>query len=193
MKRLITTLGLLALSVPALAARMPMDPQNKAHMGASVVDLEAIGVTGGLDSRLTRFVYIDISGLVSATETDLTEPTDPDATITDYVKTRHALWVAPGIRVPHRYGEGLKWDVFFRGGFGVVWSQDLSADGLYLTNPAGLGGMDLVLRKDAIGVRASGKVFAYRALPTIAFTDSWGADELGVLGSQLALEAIYQW
>jgi len=192
-KRLFAVLGPLALSTPALAARMPMDPQNRAHVGASVVNQDSVGVSAGLDSRLTRFVYIDVGGFASMVSPDVVVPTATDATSSDFVRTRHGLWVAPGVRVPHRYGDGLKWDVFFRGGFGVTWAQDLSADGDYLTNPAGLGGVDLMLRKDAVGVRASGKAFAYRAFSTAAFEESWGLDELGVVSSQFALEAIYQW
>ena len=91
------------------------------------------------------------------------------------------------------YGDGLKWDVFFRGGFGVLWSEDLSDSASYLTNPAGLGGIDLLLRKEAIGARISGKMFAYRALPKTAIIENWPLSERGVLSNQIALEAIYQW
>lgn len=193
MKRLITALGLLGLSLPAVAARMPMEPQNRAHFGASIVDLDAIGISAGLDSRLTRFMYVDVGGFASASAQDLAVPTSDDAGISDYVKTRHSLWVAPGFRIPHRYGDGLRWDLFLRGGFGVVWSQDLSNEGNYLTNPAGLGGADFMLQKGKVGARVSGKVFAYRAFPNVAFYEKWGASELGVISNQITVEAIYQW
>lgn len=192
MKRFIAALALLGLSLPTQAARMPLEPQNRAHFGASIVDLDAIGVAAGLDSRLTRFMYIDVGGFASASAQDPAVPAD-SSEISDYVKTRHALYVAPGIRIPHRYGDGIRWDLFFRGGFGVVWSQDLSNSGTHLTNPAGLGGVDFMLQKGSVGARLSGKMFAYRAFPSVAFYDKWGASELGVFSNQVTVEAIYQW
>jgi hypothetical protein len=137
-KRLIASLVLLGLSTPSVAARMALDPLNRAHFGASVVDLNDVGISMGLDSRMTRLVYIDVGGFASAPSSSSTELPDSED-IAAYINTRHGIWVAPGFRVPHRYGDGLKWDVFLRGGFGVLWSQDLSDSESYLTNPAGLG------------------------------------------------------
>jgi hypothetical protein len=191
-KRLIASLVLLGLSTPSVAARMALDPLNRAHFGASVVDLSDVGISMGLDSRMTRLVYIDVGGFASAPSSSSAELPDSED-IAAYINTRHGIWVAPGFRVPHRYGDGLKWDVFLRGGFGVLWSQDLSDSESYLTNPAGLGGVDLLLRKDSIGARISGKMFAYRALPKAAAIEAWPLSSRGVLSNQIALEAVYQW
>ena len=197
MNRLFPLIFLLAaglLGVPAHAARLPLDPQNRAHLGLSLVDgTAAYGLSGGLDSRLTRFVYVDVGGFLSPFGELAAQPTGLDTRTGDWVKMRHALWAAPGMRIPHRYGDGITWDVFVRAGFGVVWSQDLSADYDWLANPAGLGGLDLMLRKDQLGLRISGKGFAYRAFPTVAWRESWASDELGVLSTQIAVEGVYQW
>ena len=182
------------LSGPASAAKMPMEPQNRAHLGVSLLDgSSAYGLSGGLDSRLTRFVYVDVGGFMTAFSPELSAPSAEETVTSDWVRMRHSLWAAPGVRIPHRYGEGINWDVFFRAGFGVVWSEDLSADSDWLANAAGLGGIDLLLRKDRVGLRASGKVFGYRPYPAVAYRESWTADELSVFSPQLAIEGVYQW
>lgn len=191
MKRLTAMLGLFAMSSPSLAARMALEPQNRMHAGVSMVDLDAFGVSAGLDSRLTRFVSIDVGGFVSLSPST---PKDPDGdTIAEVISTRHGLWVAPGVRIPHQYGDGLIWDVFVRGGFGALWAQDFSDIDTFVTNPGGLVGLDLLLRKDQVGVRISDKVFAYRAMPKVAILESWPVQDRGILSNQLAVEFVYQW
>ena len=116
---------------------------------------------------------------------------------------RHGIWFAPGVRIPHRYGEGLIWDVFFRGGFATVWSDDASAgDYSHINNPeanfdtlfdvALVGGLDLLIRKGKFGVRASGKGFFYKTYPAIAWQKDWAATELFVMSPQVSLEGVYQ-
>lgn len=183
----------LALFSTTADARVILKPQNQVHLGVSAVDpLDAYGVSLGMDSRLTRFVHLDLGGFVSLTENDFFTPNNPE-NADDYVRMRHSLWVAPGLRVPHRYREGLNWDVFLRGGFGAVWSQDLSTDDVFLVNLAGIGGADVMVRKDQIGLRLSGKGFWYRSYPTIARREGWVNRDLRVFNTQVALEAIYQW
>ena len=185
-------ISLLLLSASADAARMPLEPQNRLHLGLAAMDgEESYGLTLGLYSRLTRFVSIDLGGFLSATESPLlTQP--EDSTIEDWISMRHGVWFAPGLRVPHRYGEGLSWDVFLRGGFASVWSDDASADYDTLFDVAMLGGLDVMIRKNKIGLRASGKGFFYKASPYVAWQKKWVADELFVFAPQISLEAIYQ-
>jgi len=185
-------ISLLLLSASADAARMPLEPQNRLHLGLAAMDgAESYGLTLGMDSRLTRFVSIDLGGFLSATESPLlTQP--EDSTIEDWISMRHGVWFAPGLRVPHRYGEGLTWDVFLRGGFATVWSDDASADYDTLFDVAMLGGLDVMIRKNKIGLRASGKGFFYKASPYVAWQKKWVADELFVFAPQISLEAIYQ-
>ncbi|MEL6342270.1 MAG: hypothetical protein AAFV53_04005 [Myxococcota bacterium] len=177
----------------AAHARVILKPQNQLHLGVSAVDpIDAYGLSVGMDSRLTRFIHIDVGGFASLSDADFFEPEAAEVA-DDYVRMRHSLWVAPGLRMPHRYGDGLNWDLFFRGGFGVVWSQDLSTDDIFLVNLAGIGGADFLLRKDRVGVRLSGKGFWYRAFPTVARTEGWANRDLRVFATQVALEAVYQW
>jgi hypothetical protein len=185
-------LSLLLLSASADAARMPLDPQNRLHLGVAAMDgTESFGLTLGMDSRLTRFVSIDIGAFLSATESPVLVPPE-DSTIEDWITMRHGIWFAPGIRVPHRYGDGLTWDVFVRGGFASVWSEDASDDYDSLFDVAMLGGLDFMLRKDHIGLRLSGKGFFYKSSPYVAWTQKWVASELFVFAPQVSLEAIYQ-
>ena len=57
---------MIALLLPSLtmASRIAMDPQNKVHVGASVIG-SSYGASLGLDSRLTQLIYIDIGGFFS--------------------------------------------------------------------------------------------------------------------------------
>ena len=185
-------LSLLLLSASADAARMPLDPQNRLHLGLAAMNgTDSLGLTFGMDSRLTRFVSIDIGGFLSATETPILTPPE-ESSVEDWVTMRHGIWFAPGIRVPHRYGDGLTWDVFFRSGFGTVWSADASDDYEALFDVALIGGVDFMLRKDNIGARISGKGFFYKTYPYVAWQEDWVANELFVLAPQVSLEAVYQ-
>ena len=185
-------LSLLLISASADAARMPLEPQNRLHLGVQAIDgTESLGLTFGMDSRLTRFVSIDLGGFLSANESPVLNP-GSDATVEDWVTMRHGIWFAPGLRVPHRYGDGLVWDVFFRGGFGTVWSEDASDDYDSLFDVAMIGGADFMIRKDKIGARLSGKGFFYKTYPSIAWQKDWVASELFVLTPQISLEAVYQ-
>ncbi len=185
-------LSLLLISTSADAARMPLEPQNRLHLGVAAMDgTESFGLTFGMDSRLTRFVSIDIAGFLSATESPVLTPPE-DSTVEDWVTMRHGIWFAPGIRIPHKYGEGLTWDAFFRGGFATVWSEDASRDGDSLFDVAMVGGLDFMVRKDKIGARLSGKGFFYKTYPYIAWEKDWVANELFVFAPQVSLEAVYQ-
>lgn len=175
----------LSLSAPADAARMALDPQNRLHMGVSMAD--GVGFTTGLDSRLTRLIYIDLAGFVSP----LNQPVvsvDPDSDDPkSWFNLRHGVMVAPGIRVPHRYGQGWNWDFTGRVGMSVLWVNDASQDYDFQTQPGLLGGGDLLLRRRAVGLRAGGKAFMFK---------SWSKEEreeLVLWRSLWSVEAVYQW
>lgn len=157
---------LFLLSAPALAARVPLDPQTRVHAGVSVTGTPDIGVALGLDARMTRLVFMDLGGFVSPAPLadDIAHPDDPS----EALRLRHGLYATPGLRIPHSAKEGLTWDLIFRGGIGAVWVADLTPsdaqdDSGFTVNldPAGVGGLDLLLRKDKVGGRASAKVFAF--------------------------------
>jgi len=174
-------------------ARTPLDPQNRAHAGVATVNgTQSYGFSAGLDSRLTRFIYIDIGGFGSLTDSSESDPTD-SKDVRDWVTMRHGIWAAPGFRIPHAYGNGLNWDVFVRSGFGIVWSEDASDDDATLASPTLIGGLDFLLHKGTLGARISTKANWYQAFPFVAWTESWDVRDLNVMGLIMALEITHQW
>lgn len=162
---------LLVLASPAYAGSAALEPQIRLHAGLSVVgdNLAPFGVTGGLDARLTRLINIDVGGFGSPVAIPETEVQDQDNP-TDYFHLRHGVYVAPGIRIPHAQPKALAWDIFFRGGAGVVWSANLEPGANVLDAglaypvdpaPAGFAGADLTLRGAKLGVRLSGRAWMY--------------------------------
>jgi len=186
MTRLILALLALAFSPLATAWVMPMDPQNRVHLGASLTDSDlSTGLIIGLDSRMTRLIYVDVGGfrtLVGPPEIDL-DSAEP----ADFITLRHGLTVTPGLRIPHRYGEGINWDLTVRAGFGAVWATDASAEDSLQVDPALLGGLDLLLRKDSVGIRTSGRAFGFKP-----FTKQ-NREEIPMVRPQYAIELVYQW
>ena len=158
-----------ALSAPALANRPAMEPQVRLHAGASAVaGPSSFGVMAGMDTRLTRVIFMDIGGF--GTLQSLPADIDIDATEqADYFRLRHALYLAPGIRIPHRQPESFAWDLTFRIGPALVWTADLNPDSFSVSldeeyrveaDPAATGGVELLLRRNKVGIRASGRYFA---------------------------------
>jgi hypothetical protein len=182
------------LALPAHARRMALEPQNRIHLGLNYADT-SVGLTGGLDSRLTRLVYVDVGGFLSPLalrDPGLTKDEAPE----DFVFVRHAVFVTPGIRVPHRQPDSFTWDVIGRAGFGAVWSTDVVGeyreelfvnDALPQTDPTLLGGLDLVVRFDKVGARATGRALYFKPY-------SWYAgDDLVIVRPVASVEAFYQW
>ena len=169
-RALLSLLALVTFAAPAYAGRVPPEPQIRLHAGLSVSDGLGIGGAVGLDSRMTRLVYIDMGGFFTPVPLaeDLGLPADPVPG--DLVRLRHALYVTPGIRIPHKVSDGLIWDVIFRGGLAVAWATNLdpddTVDGHYASEvqPSAVGGVDFLLRKGQYGVRASGKALSIRTL-----------------------------
>lgn len=181
----------------AEAGRAAIDPQNRVHAGLNVTggamfDAPSLGASVGFDSRMTRILSVDVSGFVSPMSMGEVSGTFDQPG--DSIYLRHGLYVAPGFRIPHRAREGLNWDVLFRAGFAGVWWTDVDAtstqlgdDYLVGLDPAGLGGVDLVLRKGSLGGRLGAKAFAFAPFSQNALT------EVLVVRPQSALELFYQW
>lgn len=188
MKRLTLATACLLASTAAQANRFSLDPQNRLHAGLSLVnsDLKP-GISAGLDSRLSRVFYVDAGGFFTTTDDTGRTPPDSVESASDYFELRHGLYVAPGLRVPHRYGDGLNWDLTGRLGFGAVWSTDASADYALHADPALLGGGDLLLRYEQVGLRVGAKAFAYDAFAT------GPRQQTGVLRGQYFVEGVIQW
>jgi hypothetical protein len=180
-------------SSPALAAREALDPLNRGHAGVSFSDQKTVGFNVGLDSRLTRVVFIDLGAFASPA------PFPEDTTVdsenaADFVFLRHGIYVAPGLRVPHREKDGFQWDATARGGFGGVWSTDVNPASATLNghyeveaNPAVLAGLDLQLRKDHFGLRVAGKEYMFKV-----FSQDLREDVV-LLKPQFSGELVYQW
>ena len=149
--------------LPANAVRLALEPQNKVLFGPSWID-GGYGASLSIESRLTQLVYVNVGSTMSFTENvgdnDSENPQD-------WIKLNHAVWAAPGWRIPHRYKEeSLNWDVVFRGGFACVFTDDSYIQDYVLIDPAGLAGVDLYLRKGNLGLRSSSKAFLYQPAPS---------------------------
>lgn len=187
-------LWFIAVGSSAHAADVGLDPQNRLHLGVNVVNGPSpVGVTGGFDTRLTRLVSVDLGGFVSpvpiATETEVTAVEYPE-----YMRLRHGVYVAPGLRIPHPQPKSWAYDFVLRAGGGVIWSANLDPElsGIESANfwispaAAGVAGADALVRVGSFGVRASGKAWmyaAYRVSPEAQYF---------MLRTQWGLEGLYQ-
>ena len=181
-------------SAPAIAGRMPLDAQNRIHGGLSVTDsMTGIGGTLGMDSRLTRLIYVDLGVFYSGGIVDYNPDIDVDAeNPTDWYTLKHGIYAAPGLRIPHRYQDGFNWDVVGRAGFAALWIADESQAiipstvALVYSEPSLLTGLDVLVRYEKVGVRMSAKAFGWRTFSPISNSES------GFLRSQYAVEGVYQ-
>lgn len=165
----LSTLAGLLCSAPAQARRLPLDPENRVHLGAVLTDNRTFGVMGGLDSRLTRVVSVDVGGFLSPMP--LPDDVAPDSEQgEDFVFMRHGVYVAPGLRLPHRQPKALQWDLILRPGFAALFNNDVHPDNQTTPNerfqtiaaPSLFGGGELLLRKDHVGLRLTGRAFLFR-------------------------------
>lgn len=186
MSRFIFLMALFLFGSSAKAWVMPLDPQNRVHGGFTLTDhAMAPGFTVGLDSRMTRMIFVDVGGfgtLVAPDEVDIDEVEDPDL-----IRLRHGLTVTPGLRIPHRYGQGINWDLTLRAGFGAVWATDASAEYAVQVDPALISGADFLVRKGAVGIRPSARVFAFNP-----FTKRT-KEEVPMVRPQYSIEMVFQW
>jgi len=167
----------------ATAVPLAMDPQNSLFIGPSWID-KGYGTSFGMESRLTQLIYINIGGFVTLTENvgDI-ESNDQQ----DWIRLQHSIFAAPGWRVPHRYTDGINWNIIFRAGFACVFTGDANRTDLLLVDPAGLGGLDLYLQKKKFGIRSSSKLFIYQ--PELTKT----LQGLNTRRFQSSLELFWQW
>lgn len=181
----------------AHAARPMIEPQNRLHAGVSVTggarfDVPSVGGALGFDSRMTRLVSVDVGGFFSPGPMGEVPGSFDDASSSIYL--RHGLYVAPGFRLPHRSNDGLNWDVLLRVGFAGAWWTDaqshqthLGDDYLTGLDPAGLAGLDLVLRKGSLGGRVSLKEYGFRPFSEVTLA------AVNVLRPQGTAELFWQW
>ncbi|MBM76018.1 MAG: hypothetical protein CMK59_11510 [Proteobacteria bacterium] len=167
----------------AFGQTLVLDPQNTIISGLSQNDGN-VGISVSLDSRLSQLISVNVGAFYSFRDKAYVVDEDDMQT---WISLSKALWVAPGIRWPHRYKENsLNWDLFFRAGFACVSSGNAFDKDWFLVEPAGLGGIDLVLKKNNYGVRFSVKEFYYRVdIPSPQET-------FFTLRPQLAAELLYQ-
>lgn len=193
---LLTTL--LTFFGAAHAQSMALDPQVRLHAGLNVVDgPSGFGVTGGMDARLTRLIALDVGVFASPVAIDPTYTWDgaADATTPDFYRLRHGIYATPGLRIPHPQPKTWAWDVFLRGGGGVVWAADLSAsaEGLPVTDNsvrpdvAGVVGADALIRFGRFGARVFGKAWMFDVLQTSPTKTFF------VVRPQYGVEALVQW
>ena len=190
--------SLLTFFGAAHAQSMALDPQVSVHAGLNVVDgPSGFGVTGGMDARLTRLVALDVGAFASPVGIDPTYAWDgaADAATPDFYRLRHGVYVTPGLRLPHPQPKTWAWDVFLRGGGGVVWTADLapSASGLAVTDNAvrpdvaGAVGADALVRFGRFGARVFGKAWMFDVLQTTPTKSFF------VVRPQYGVEALVQW
>lgn len=181
-------------SAPAHALSLGLDPQNRIHLGVSMVEGPApIGFTGGFDSRLSRVLCMDLGLFVSP----FAIPEDYAFTPTSYeqnYKIRSGIYLTPGLRIPHPQPKSWAWEVFARGGFGVLWTANLDPDSYDQAtssapraSPAGVVDVDALARFGPYGIRAFGKGWIFSA-------SRLSPDEQYVLvRPQWGLEGVFQW
>lgn len=208
LRRIVVALGCLVAALvtasPAWASRPALDPEIRIHAGPSMLPGPAgFGGTIGFDSRLTRFVYVDVGGLFSPISIADDFTVDPKLDPGEHFRLRHALYITPGLRIPHRQPVPIHWDVIFRAGPAMIWSTDLSEELLYTQaggnnrrlefDAGGSAGADLLLlqgnNRDGpgrFGARISGRVFLFNPFYENAF------DEVLVWTPQGSLELLYE-
>ncbi len=191
------TLMALLAAAPAEAATLALDPQNRLHVGASYVPGPSpFGLSVGFDSRLTRVLAIDFGAFASPAslpEGLALDDAGDDVRLPDAAHLRHGLYVTPGFRIPHAQPRTWAWEVFARGGAGVVWvanvDQPHADDTRYQVVPdfAGVAGADALVRFGRLGVRASGKAWMFDAIQVSP------SQNFFIARSQWSLEGLVQW
>jgi hypothetical protein len=181
---LVALLVMGSVSSSANAIRLALEPQNRFTLGYAMID-GGKGIQGSFESRLTQLVYINMGGF-STINSNIGNIESDD--VQDWVKMHHSIWVAPGIRVPHRYNvDSWNWDIIARTGFACVFTNDANRDDLFLVDPAGLVGGDVYIHNGKLGLRYSGKMLMYA--PEVTLT----MQSVSVHRFVQGLELIWQW
>ena len=181
-----------ALALPQLASAQSLEPLNRVHLGLSMADQPSrLGIAGGLDSRLTRLVFVDAGGFVSMVTPELQDPDESVGNVEDF-RVRHGIYLAPGFRIPHVQPDAFSFDILVRGGMSAIWLVDVSsAERIgesfdYSTEVAGYPGADLAIQRGKIGVRVS-----YRQLFCAPYVESARSDVI-LTTPHFSFEAQYQ-
>ena len=177
-------LSLILSSSIASAQMVILDPQNRLTFGVTYSD-GSPGITASFDSRLSQLVFINIGAFRGFSDSDYTATReDPQS----WLRMRHGLWAAPGLRFPHRYKKNaINWDFLVRTGFGCIFSDVSGADDWLLIEPAGLTAADLILRKENYGVRLTAKTFLSHPYIEELNGKHW------IVNQQQGIEVFYQW
>ena len=183
------TLSSLLFSGTALAARPAAEPQVRLHVGLSLVEAPSpVGFSLGFDSRVGRNLALD-AGVFGSMPGEL-ETTSERATSRDHVRLRHGLYTMPGLRIPHPQPRSFRWDVYVRGGPGVVWTEDTwdrtSPNVAGQMDPAAFAGVDGVIVKNAVGLR-----LGVRTVLTSVYDSQLQSDQF-FWAPQYNLELVYQ-
>lgn len=181
-------------AAPAQAVTQALAPQVRLHAGLAYTHGPSpYGIAGGAEARLTRILAVDAGGFVSPIPLDpegFPERADPR----EYFHLRHAIFFAPGLRIPHPQPKSFAWEVFARLGVGVGWIATLEpgvapldADP-YRSVPGitGFGGADAYVRFGHVGMRLAGRAWTFLG-DTTADPDTYV-----VFAGQGALEALYE-
>jgi hypothetical protein len=180
-------LSLLCLPV-AEAARPALDPVVRVHGGASYVPGPgAFGMTLGVDSRLTRTIFLDVGGFASPIALDALDSREGKAA--DNLQMRHALYTMPGLRIPHPQPSSFRWDVFVRAGFGILATKDRTPgyeEDFLQVDIAGLAGVDAQIMRGRVGLRGSAKGLISQPW------HSASSDDVLYWGTQYSLEALVE-
>ncbi len=183
-----------ALALPQLAAAQSLEPLNRVHLGLSMADEPSrLGIAGGLDSRLTRLLFVDAGGFGSLVTPELQDEDQGDGVggVEDF-RVRHGIYLAPGVRIPHVQPEAFSFDIFLRGGMAAIWLADVSSAERvgesfdYATEVAGYPGADLAIQRGKVGVRVS-----YRQLFCAPYVESARSDVI-LTTPHFSFEAQYQ-
>ena len=140
-----------ALAPAADARSLPMEAQNRIHIGGGWTPGSS-HISMGFDSRMTQVLFIDVGTFLSLGEPGKVSESDP------YV-LRQGLFVDPGFRIPHRNKGDLYWDIIVRGGFGPVWLADQQSNYEVRITPSFDGGSDFMLRYGNVGFRVEGRIW----------------------------------
>jgi hypothetical protein len=175
----------------AEASPSTVNPRVRVHAGAVVSEgPNPTGFTLGVDSRASRFIYLDIGGFLNPFSTF--DDLDLDNLRAPHL-ARHGMYILPGLRIPHRQPKAFSWDVTFRGGFGILWTSYVGTkiNPSYGSRPLDAdimtaAGLDFGIRRGALGLRFAGRVL-------VATPHDYGekTDPL-FYAPQLSVEGLYQ-
>ena len=166
--RLIAAVAACLLPRLAMAQAMSMDPMNRLHAGGVVVQgPSGMGMSLGLDSRLTRLVFVDVGAFASPVSLPA-DAWDGEGDAVDALRLRHGITLSPGIRIPHAQPASFSYDFVLRLGTAAAWVADLSEPVGDFGPPyevfalaAGFAGADLSLLRGHFGLRIGYRQFLF--------------------------------